>query len=221
MIRFVLAAFVLVACSSDPIAIPDPTTGASSSVGSGGMGGQGGMGGVGGDGGSGGDGGIPMPGDSSGSRLRRYVYTSPDGLRHSRDMLRDLLLQVDCYPVRTPVGMRCVPWDHHTAPAPGFASYYIDAACSAPAFLVPKSCPGSAYVVTSASSPQTCANPGEASAAFAVYPIGGQEYTEAYHVPPGGACAQVNPASLASSIVYAIGPEINYETLAPVSLGWE
>jgi hypothetical protein len=215
MIRFVLfvsaALLLLVACSSDPIALPDPTTGASSSVGSGGTGGAGGQGGMGGNSGNGGS--APMPGDGSGSRLKRKVYASPDGLYADAAVgsFRDTALGIDCTMQTVPGGAtRCMPYSGNGYPV------FQDAMCATRIIAMNDPC-GTAvlpYAAVSSASAQC------GMAASTQWFHGGTKLAmpSAYHVDFSGNCVPFTPAGYT---FFALGPEVNYAEFAPMSLGVE
>jgi hypothetical protein len=218
MIRFILAALVLIACSSDPLVLPDPTTGASSSVGSGGMGGtggHGGMGGVGGDGGSGGTGGAQVPGDGSGTRLRRKVYTSPDGLLMGvLAPFYDTTLNIECLAALAPGGgTRCMP-------ASAYGTAFSDAARTMQAVPVNTQCgdpsPDS-YVKVATTAPGGGCNQSPPPPAQ-WYHIGAKLPLVSAYQLTGNTCQPFAPANYS---YFAIGAEVDYSTFAPVSLGWE
>jgi hypothetical protein len=213
MIRLILAAIaLLVACSSDPLVLPDPTTGASSSVGSGGMGGQGGIGGVGGEGGSGGS--VSMPGDGSGTRLKRRVYTSPDGLRADvGGVLFDSALGIECYPTTVPSGeTRCMP----SVGATGFP-IYEDALCTVRAVTVNSPCGDASPAYTTVGPPvQGCNDPPAGPPVW--HHVGPKMSGVPMYFLSGGACMAF---PLSGYLFFKLGPELDYSQYAPMSLSVE
>lgn len=228
---YVLPLVLLVACDVTPVPIePEPTTNSSvgstsSATGTGGAGGQGGMGGHGGAGGHGGMGGASSssgvggtggmggqmsggPSDGSGSRLRRYVYTSPDGMLDSRsDRFYDVDLATECVPRATPLGLRCVPFT--VAVSPGFFS---DPACTTPAILARKSCGPIVYYATT-SIVQCSSSIG--AFAYSLIPSATVAYQKS------ATCTPVDAATLNDHDVYVVGPEADYAVFAPMSLEHE
>jgi hypothetical protein len=219
MKRLLPITILAVACSSDPLVLPDPTTGASSSVGSGGMGGTGGQGGVGGDGGHGGSGGMggaTIPGDSSGSRLKRKVYTSPDGLSVgvSFGAFRDSALGLDCMLATVPGGAsRCMPT------GAVFRAFYEDAACTVRLVGVHDPCGSAVPAYATVSESSAGCNPVPVDPAK-WYHVGAKfQNAPAYYKDSAGACL-LYPAAAGYSY-FALGPEVNYAEFAPMSLSVE
>lgn len=201
MKRFVLAAmFLFASCNADPSIVPDPidgsvdtsssssssssstsssTSSSSSSSASSSSGGP--------------------QGDGSGARLKRYAYTSADGLSAEQPhRFFDAVLQADCAPVRTSVGMLCV-----TGTGGAFVSqYYSDSACTIPIV----------YGFAGCAVPTRFAM--YSSAGCALEPISTvvdlSPYTSATMYSKGPGCVEVPTVVPVNYDAYQIGTETNY-----------
>jgi hypothetical protein len=211
MKRFIAAfafAAIALSCTANVPISPDPTSAST------GVGGNGGAGGFGGNGASsnssaassGSSSGGPIPGDSSGTRLRRYVYTSADGLTTPRDgWMFDALLDMSCVPRETPMGLRCAPWSF------AYTGYFVDPACTTPAAIATKGCLVLKYHTT------TKANACGSFITSQVYPLTPIQMQPLYR-NDNAMCAAAIISDPSASDYYSVGPEIDYATLAPMSL---
>ena len=148
-----------------------------------------------------------VAGDGSGTRLKRYVYTSGDGLVSERgNPFYDTVLGTDCTPTNTVAGVRCIP-------SPAGVAWFVDAQCTTPAAYVLKSCPPPTYGCKY--NALMCADQGAATC----YSVDPMPLTKIYSVA-NGTCQDVS-SGLNAYTVYAIGPEIDYSKFATMTLEHE
>lgn len=206
---FASIAALAISCTANPPILPEPPNAST------------GVGGFGGDGGidisssvasssASGSSGTPLPGDGSGVRLKRYVYTSADGLIAAQQYrLFDVVLQSDCVPVRTMSGTRCI-----TGMNNAFAvQYYSDATCTIPLVYGYKGC--AAPTRMQMGLPSTCV----IDAVYKVVELTPYTAPTMYSASPG--CLEVPTTAPGIYDVYAIGPEVDYTQFAAMTLEHE
>jgi len=153
-----------------------------------------------------------MAGDSSGSRLRRRVWTSPDGLRESSGIsFYDSVLNIDCFGRKVPDGStRCMP------SVPVLANFFKDASCTIPLAGRPKACDLPVYISEYIpSTSQMCGAP--PPPVPRVYHVGPAE--PAAYYDSSGTCILYPVA--AGYEFFALGPQVNYSTFALMSFDVE
>jgi hypothetical protein len=149
-------------------------------------------------------------GDVSGSRLKRYVLESADGLSVTSGTLYDSQLDANCAALDTPMGKRCIVYD-------GFFGYaFVDASCTMHAALVFKGCQAPKRVARADTSPPgTCAP----MTTYRVYDVG-QMQPQAYRMS-GNTCDPLSAAEAALYDVYSVGAEVDYTQFAAMTLEHE
>jgi hypothetical protein len=209
---FAFASFALaMSCTTNPPIVPEPP---SATTGTGGFGGNGGAGGdasssstASNSSGSASSSGS-LPGDGSGTRLKRYAYTSADGAVIGQFKLYDPVLQIDCQPLPVPGGTRCVSYGHV------ITGMYHDASCSLDAIGLALGCVPNEYA-TKLETTGTC----PPSSVFRIFPIGAKQ--PAGYYKSGNVCTPLTAAQSAETDVYSIGPEVDYTQFAAMTLGHE
>ncbi len=214
--KYILAsiAALAISCTANPPILPEPT---SATAGVGGIGGNGGAGGMDASSSSAssnssdsasGSSGSPLPGDGSGTRLKRYVYKSDDGAAVDQTRFYDTMLQIDCQPMPVPIGLRCASYNQI------ISGMHYDASCLLPAIGVATGCAPGAYatkVETSVACPPT--------ALFRIFTIEAKQPNGFYK--SGNTCTPWTPEQAASSDIYAVGPEVDYSQFAAMTLEHE
>jgi hypothetical protein len=149
-------------------------------------------------------------GDVSGSRLKRYVLESADGLSVTSGALYDSQLGANCVALDTPIGKRCILYD-------GFFGYaYVDAGCTMHGALVTKGCQAPSRVARADNSPPgTCAP----STTYRVFGVG-QIQPQAYRLS-GNTCDPLSAAEAALYDVYSVGAEVDYTQFVAMTLEHE
>lgn len=153
--------------------------------------------------------GMSILGDGSGTRLKRYVYTSGDGLSAGQlNPFYDALLAIDCSPQKTPNGTRCMP-----ANAGTLVGWYSDNQCTKLTVAVTKTCivPQYAYTYTVT----TCNTLSPLSYYSVTSPL------QIVYGKSGATCVDVSSTVLSAYDIYDIGPEVDYAQFAAMTLEHE
>jgi len=136
------------------------------------------------------------------------MYTSADGLLGEvNSIFFDTVLKEECVPRRTPMGFRCAPVVQAAAIT---KPYYADAACTIPAAMAFVGCAAPTHAVVTSNA--TCAYDME----YRVYAMG--EKVPTVYALSGASCSAV---TVQGYDAYAVGPEVNYSTLATIAIETE
>jgi hypothetical protein len=211
---FASIAALAISCTANPPILPEPNN---VTTGVGGFGGDGGAGGMSTSANSSssasGSSGILLSGDGSGTRLRRRVHVSPDGLLASASIgsFYDSLLGFDCLPTKTPNGTRCMPLT-------AIGIVFSDSSCSAQVAVASTICgePTTIYARTQNVAQGIC-DPTPAQP-DAWYQFGAKLPITFGHRLNGGTCVTYNPSNVS---YYELGTEVDYLAFAPMSSGIE
>jgi hypothetical protein len=198
---FASVAVFAISCTANPPIVPEPPN---ATTGTSGLGGNGGAGGS-----SGND--CASSCDRSGTRLKRYVYTSADGLVSVQSgRFYDTLLGIECEGLLTPKGLRCVPV---RGPTQGSAIYYTDSLCTLAALYVRKECAPPVYQVEWFS--VSCG--GVSIKAWPMIPVPSPGYTTF----GGGGCVPMTQQQQDAFSLFTLGPEVDYTQFAAMTLEHE
>jgi hypothetical protein len=148
-------------------------------------------------------------GDGSGTRLKRYVYTSADGLKHAVTSFYDSLLGTRCLVLESPIGTRCMPYDVI------FGYVFVDAACTLHGVSVAKGCAAPTRAARTDTSSSTCAP----ATTFHVHVVG-EPQPQGYYLS-GNTCKAWTAVEMGLYDVYAVGPEVDYTQFAAMALEHE
>ncbi len=214
MKRVVLATILFFAsCNADPSIVPDPIDGSvdtSSSSGSSSSSSASSSASSSSSSSASSSSGGPQ-GDGSGTRLKRYIYTSADGLSSEyAHRFFDSLLQADCTPTRTPNGVLCVTGINGAFVA---TTYYADAACSVPLAYAYKGCAPPLRMPLAIAS--TCVLESTSKVVELV------PYAAPTMYSKSPACLEVPTITPAPYDLYETGPEVDYTQFAAMALEHE
>ncbi len=154
-----------------------------------------------------------IPGALSGSRLKPYLATAPDGPQQFMGIWRDTQLNVDCLFGVAPDGQyRCVPWTM------GGDFYFSDAGCSN-GLGAYSSCASSTlpnYISSSPTSGSGCS----ATTTTTIY-LRGAPYTGTVYSGTPASCSALTSTATAGTAFYSLGALVDVTIFQSASYGYQ